>query len=47
MELEVLGLSEAWNELDKVHSTFCMKLMCILNCPTNGFDDMTLGRERR
>ena len=32
--IEVWGLSEAWREVDKVHSRFCKELIGIPNCAT-------------
>lgn len=40
------GLSEAWREVDKVHSRSCKYLMGIPNYAANGFVEMELGREQ-
>jgi hypothetical protein len=45
--IEVWKLIEAWKELDKVHRTFCKKLMGIPNCAVNKLAEMELGRESR
>jgi hypothetical protein len=44
---DVRRLSEAWKELDKIHSIFCSKLMSILNYAANGLAEMEFGRERK
>jgi hypothetical protein len=45
--IEVCRLSEAWIQLDKVHSRFCRKLMGTPNCAANAFAEMEFGSERR
>jgi hypothetical protein len=44
---DIWGLSEAWEELDKVHFRFCKKLMGTPNCAANGFADTELVRDSR
>jgi hypothetical protein len=40
-------MSVEWNEVFKVQSGFCNKLMDIPNCAANGFAGLKLGRESR
>jgi hypothetical protein len=42
---EVWAWSETWQELGKVHSRFCKKVMDMPNCAANGFAKMELSRE--
>jgi hypothetical protein len=42
--IELWRFSEAWEELDKVNSSFCT---CIPHCEANGYAEMELGRQRR
>jgi hypothetical protein len=42
-----MGTERAWEEVDKVHSRFCNRIIRIPNCAANGFAEMKLGRESR
>jgi hypothetical protein len=44
-QIEVWGLNEAWQEIDKVHTWVCKKLMDIMNCAANRFAKIQLGSQ--
>ena len=45
--IEIWELNGAWKEVDKVHSTFCKKIIGTPHCAANGFPEKELGRESR
>jgi hypothetical protein len=45
--IEIWKLNGTWEEVDKVHSRFCKRIIGIPNYAANGFVEMELGKERR
>jgi hypothetical protein len=42
--VELLGLDEAWKEIDKMHGRFCKKILGIPRCVENGVAEVELGK---
>jgi hypothetical protein len=45
--VEIMGLDEAWKEVDRIHGRFCKKLLGLPRCAANDVAEMELGRDSR